>query len=64
MHWLPFAILGLFAAVLFVPNMCKKDQSLSRYPEFADYKARSVLLPELLGSADGSQAASTQPPTN
>jgi hypothetical protein len=24
--------------------MLKKDQSLSRYPEFADYKARSGLL--------------------
>ncbi|WP_017301271.1 methyltransferase family protein [Nodosilinea nodulosa] len=52
MHWLPFAILGLFAAVLFVPNMRKKDQSLSRYPEFADYKARSgMLLPRLFGAS-------------
>ncbi|MGB6016381.1 MAG: DUF1295 domain-containing protein, partial [Nodosilinea sp.] len=51
MHWLPFAILGLFAAVLFVPNMLKKDKSLARYPEFADYKARSgLLLPQLFGS--------------
>ncbi|MGB7315429.1 MAG: DUF1295 domain-containing protein [Nodosilinea sp.] len=63
MHWLPFAILGLFAAVLFVPNMLKKDKSLARYPEFADYKARSgLLLPQLFGSTAGSQATSTQPP--
>ena len=47
-HWLPFAILGLFAALIFVPNMRKKDESLSRYPEFAAYKERSgLLLPKL-----------------
>lgn len=43
-HWLPFAILALFVSVLFVPNMLKKDQSLSRYPTFASYKATSGLL--------------------
>ncbi len=35
MHWLPFVILAGFIAALFVPNMLKKDKSLSRYPEFA-----------------------------
>ncbi|MBD1863072.1 MULTISPECIES: isoprenylcysteine carboxylmethyltransferase family protein [Trichocoleus] len=50
-HWLPFVILALFAAGLFIPNMRKKDQSLARYPEFAEYKARSgLLLPQLLPS--------------
>ncbi|MGB6301676.1 MAG: DUF1295 domain-containing protein [Rivularia sp. (in: cyanobacteria)] len=43
-HWLPFVILGLFAAGVFVPNMLKKDKSLSRYPEFEEYKANSGLL--------------------
>ncbi|MBW4463743.1 MAG: DUF1295 domain-containing protein [Nodosilinea sp. WJT8-NPBG4] len=64
MHWLPFAILGLVAAVLFVPNMRKKDQSLSRYPEFADYKARSgLLLPRLFGTyAVGSQTTAGETP--
>ena len=48
-HWLPFLILGAFAALIFVPNMLKKDKSLSRYPEFAAYKKRSgLLLPKLL----------------
>lgn len=48
-HWLPFLIVAAFFAGLFLPNMRKKDQSLSRYPEFADYKARSgLLLPRLL----------------
>lgn len=50
-HWLPFVILGVFAALVFVPNMLKKDRSLSRYPEFEAYKARSgLLLPKLFVS--------------
>ena len=43
-HWLPLVILGVFAALIFVPNMRQKDESLSRYPEFAAYKERSGLL--------------------
>ncbi|NEQ99757.1 MAG: DUF1295 domain-containing protein [Cyanothece sp. SIO2G6] len=43
-HWLPYAILALFGGLVFVPNMLKKDKSLSRYPEFAAYKQRSGLL--------------------
>ncbi|NEO45861.1 MAG: DUF1295 domain-containing protein, partial [Moorea sp. SIO4A3] len=47
-HWLPFLILAAFIAGIFIPNMLKKDKSLSRYPEFADYKANSgLLLPQL-----------------
>ncbi|NEO13914.1 MULTISPECIES: DUF1295 domain-containing protein [unclassified Moorena] len=47
-HWLPFVILAGFMASIFIPNMLKKDKSLSRYPEFADYKANSgLLLPQL-----------------
>ena len=47
-HWLPFLILAVMGSVIFIPNMLKKDQSLSRYPEFADYKAQSgLLLPRL-----------------
>ena len=47
-HWLPFLILGGFAASVFVPNMLKKDKSLARYPEFAAYQERSgLLLPKL-----------------
>ena len=52
MHWLPFVILGGFIAGMFIPNMLKKDQSLSRYPEFEVYKANSGLLfPKLFGSS-------------
>ena len=47
-HWIPFLVLGGFYAGIFVPNMLKKDKSLSRYPEFEAYKARSgLLLPKL-----------------
>lgn len=50
-HWLPFLILAGFIAGVFLPNMLKKDQSLSRYPEFAAYKAQSgLLLPNLLAA--------------
>ena len=51
-HWLPFVILGIFVAIIFVPNMLKKDKSLSRYPEFDNYKANSgLLLPKLWRSS-------------
>jgi steroid 5-alpha reductase family enzyme len=50
-HWLPFVVLGVFSTLVFIPNMLKKDQSLSRYPEFAAYKAQSgLLLPKLFVS--------------
>ena len=44
MHWLPLAVLGLFVAAVWVPNMLRKDRSLSRYPEFEAYRQRSKLL--------------------
>jgi steroid 5-alpha reductase family enzyme len=43
-HWLPFAILGGWVFGFFVRNMLRKDRSLSRHAEFADYKRRSGLL--------------------
>ena len=59
-HWLPLVILGAIAALIFVPNMLKKDKSLSRYPEFAAYKERSgLLLPKLFTSTIKSQETKT-----
>ena len=50
MHWLPYVVLAGFAFGVFLPNMRKKDGSLSRYPGFAAYRERSgLLLPKLLG---------------
>jgi protein-S-isoprenylcysteine O-methyltransferase Ste14 len=55
-HWLPFVILGGFVATVFVPNMLKKDKSLSRYPEFEEYKMNSgLLIPKLFTSKSSKQ---------
>lgn len=44
MHWLPLCgVLALVVAV-WIPNMRRKDRSLSRYPEFAAYKAKTKLI--------------------
>lgn len=48
-HWLPYVILAGFVSLIFVPNMLKKDKSLSRYPEFEQYKQQAGLIfPNLL----------------
>ena len=44
MHWIPLAALAMFVVSVWIPNMRKKDRSLSRYPEFAAYKAKTKLI--------------------
>jgi len=44
MHWAPIAVLAAMVLLYWVPNMRRKDASLSRYPEFAAYKAKSKLF--------------------
>jgi protein-S-isoprenylcysteine O-methyltransferase Ste14 len=44
MHWFPLTVLGFIVVAGWVPFMIRKDRSLSRYPDFADYKKRSGLL--------------------
>jgi len=44
MHWMPFAALALFVVVLWIPNMIKKDRSISRHEGFDEYKRRSKLF--------------------
>ncbi len=44
MHWLPLVIILLFIVFFWAPNMLKKDKSLARYPEFAEYKRKSKLF--------------------
>lgn len=41
MHWLPVAILLVWIAVIWLPNMRRKDRSLMRYPDFADYERKT-----------------------
>ena len=49
MSWIPYAVLTVFLGAVWIPNMVKKDRSLSRYPEFEAYKARSgILIPFIL----------------
>jgi steroid 5-alpha reductase family enzyme len=43
-HWIPLVVLATFMAIIWLPNMRRKDKSLSRYPEYAEYKKRSSLL--------------------
>ena len=51
MTWIGFIGIGLFFLGAFIPNMIKKDQSLSRYPEFAAYKKNSGwMFPQLFRS--------------
>lgn len=44
LHPLPLAALAAMVVGVWVPNMRRKDASLSRYPEFAAWKARSRLF--------------------
>jgi protein-S-isoprenylcysteine O-methyltransferase Ste14 len=44
MHWAPLSVLALFIVAVWIPNMVKKDRSLSRYPRFAAYKQESKLF--------------------
>lgn len=51
MHWLPFLVLGGWVFGFFVRNMLTKDKSLSRYPQFAEYKRKTGLLfPKIFGA--------------
>ena len=44
MHWLPILILVLFVVIIWFPNMRRKDESLSRYPDFEAYSRRTKLF--------------------
>jgi hypothetical protein len=49
MHWAPLVVIGLFIALVWYPNMRKKDRSLARYPEYAEYRRSTRLfIPWLL----------------
>jgi len=39
--WVALFALFFFIGYIWIPNMIKKDKSLSRYPEFKDYKKKS-----------------------
>jgi hypothetical protein len=64
-HWLPWAVLAWVWLGVFVPNMLRKEASMSRYPEWAAYKARTgFLLPRLfVPRADVTPATGAAPPS-
>ena len=43
-HWIPWLVPAWVWLALFVPNMLGKEASMSRYPEWAAYKARTGML--------------------
>ena len=44
MHWAPLAVMAIVISGIWLPNMMRKDKSLSRYPDFAQYKANTKLI--------------------
>jgi len=47
-HWIPWAILAWVWIGVFLINILQKEASMSRYPEWADYKKKSgMLIPKL-----------------
>jgi protein-S-isoprenylcysteine O-methyltransferase Ste14 len=56
-HWIPWVVLAWVWGGVFIPNMLRKDASLSRYPEWAAYQARTgLLIPRLFQRADSKPA--------
>jgi len=57
-HWAPWAILAWIWLGVFVPNMLRKEASMSRHPEWAAYVARTgFLLPRVLRPGTGPASA-------
>ncbi len=53
-HWIPWAILAWVWLGVFLVNMLNKEASMSRYPEWAAYKARTgMLLPPIVKMLTG-----------
>ena len=44
MHWLPILVILAYFLIIWLPNIRRKDESLSRYPEFKEYKKRSKMF--------------------
>ncbi len=50
MHWAPIAALAVFVVLVWVPNMRRKDKSISRHDGWDEYKAASNLIfPRVFG---------------
>lgn len=60
-HWAPWAVLAWVWVGVFLPNMLRKEASLSRYPGWRAYQARSGLLLPRLGRAPSPAGVSARP---
>lgn len=61
-HWLAWAILLTVWTAVFLPNMIAKERSMSRYPEWSAYVARTgMLLPRLFVPAETEPTPAEQP---
>ena len=58
-HWAPWAVLALVWSSVFLPNILRKEASMSRYPEWAAYRARTGLLLPRLRRASAQSASHT-----
>jgi protein-S-isoprenylcysteine O-methyltransferase Ste14 len=43
-HWIPIVVMTIFISIVWIPNMLKKDKSLSRYENFDAYRSKSGLM--------------------
>ena len=43
-HWIPWVVLAWVWGAVFLPNMLLKEASMSRYPGWSAYKARTGML--------------------
>lgn len=44
MSWIPFAVIAAYLVIVWIPNIRRKEKSLSRYPEFEGYKKKVKLF--------------------
>ena len=61
-HVLPWLVLAWVWLALFVPNMLGKEASMSRYPEWAAYKARTGIAPAPPAPCPGARAQPAERP--
>jgi steroid 5-alpha reductase family enzyme len=44
LSWIPFAVIAAYLLIIWGPNIRRKEKSLSRYPEFEEYKKKVKLF--------------------
>ena len=57
MHWIPWVVCALYWGGVFLPNMLRKDKSMSRYPAWQAYVDQTgLLLPAIWRSSSSASA--------